>query len=109
MKHTEGTWHIGREADHSVDRFKKNCEWSMIRNEQGGLIAKIESVHPKGKRQSSDFDIEAGNAALIAAAPDMLEACKAVLDIVNAYSHIPAQLKACEILQEAIAKAGIGR
>ena len=78
MKHTMGPWHIGREADHSADRFKRNCEWAMIRDERGGLIAKIESVHPKGEKQSSDFDIEAGNAALIAAAPDLLEALEAV-------------------------------
>ena len=74
MKHTQGPWHIGRVADHSTDRFKRNCEWARIRSEQGGLIAKIESVNPKGKRQSCDFDIEAANVKLIAAAPDLLEA-----------------------------------
>jgi hypothetical protein len=45
------------------------------------------------------------NARLIAAAPALLEACKRSLDIINSYSHIPAQSKACKILQEAIAKA----
>ena len=36
---------------------------------------------------------------------DLLEACKEALDIINSYSHIPAQFKACEILQQAIKKA----
>ncbi len=33
------------------------------------------------------------------------KACKEVLDIINAYSHIPAQFEACKILQQAIDKA----
>jgi len=45
------------------------------------------------------------NAALIAAAPDLLEACQMSLDIINSYSHIPAIKQACIYLQAAIAKA----
>jgi hypothetical protein len=77
-KHTPGPWHIGRENDHSADRWKRNAEWARVRDEAGGLIAEIASVHPKGGRKSCDFDIEAANARLIAAAPDLLAALKAV-------------------------------
>lgn len=36
---------------------------------------------------------------------NLLEACKEVLDIINSYSHIPGQFKACNILLKAISKA----
>jgi len=45
------------------------------------------------------------NARLIASSPGLLEACEEALDIINSYSHIPAQFKACQILQQAITKA----
>ena len=77
--HTPGPWHIGQEQNYSVDRFKRNAEWARIRNAENGLVATVESVHPKGKRQSKDFDIEAANAALIAAAPDLLAALRALV------------------------------
>ena len=84
-RHTKGPW--------QAERF---CVWS-------------EDKYVAATQTGINEEEQQANAKLIAAAPDLLEACKAVLDIVNAYSHIPAQLKACEILQEAIAKAGIGR
>ena len=78
-KHTAGPWKIGNEHNYQADRYAKNAEWSRVRDKNGGLIAKVESVNPKGKRQSCDFDIEAANARLIAAAPELLAACKAML------------------------------
>ena len=75
-QHTKGPWHIGSEQDYSVDRYAKNAEWARVRGLDGGLIATIESVHPAGKRQSKDFDIEAANARLIAASSDLLAALK---------------------------------
>ena len=75
-KYTVGPWKIGNEQNYQADRYAKNAEWARIRDTNGGLIAKVESVNPKGQRKSCDFDIEAANARLIAAAPELLEALK---------------------------------
>ena len=107
MKHTPGPWKVGNESIYSVDRYVKNAEWARIRGFNGALIAKVESVNPKGQRKSCDFDIEAANARLIAAAPEMLEALIDVHDIINSYSHIPAIAKACHKLQAASAAAEV--
>jgi hypothetical protein len=79
-KHTPGPWKIGNEHNYQADRYAKNSEWAHIRDKNGGLIAKVESVNPKGKRKSCDFDIEAANARLICACPDMLEALKGLFE-----------------------------
>ena len=109
-KFTPGPWHIGREQDHSADRWKRNEEWSKIRGIDNGLITTIESVHPKGKRQSMDFDIEAANAQLISAAPDMLQALKFLLSSYKAdfknitggeLNETDAVKKACEVIRKA--------
>lgn len=77
--HTPGPWHIGHNRDYNVDRYAGNAEWARVRGADGQLIAKIESVHPAGQRQSKDFDIERDNAFLIAAAPELLAASQAAL------------------------------
>ena len=111
MKHTPGPWHIGREQDHSADRWKHNTEWSKIRGTDNGLIAKIESIHPKGKRQSKDFDVEAANARLIAAAPELLTACEYALEVIRENIEtnsgvISEQISdCCDTLETAIQKA----
>ena len=88
MKHTKGPWDIG------------------YGGQEGDDYAVITSPHS----QRAICNLEPGdyvpaNARLIAAAPELLATCKDVLDIINAYSHIPAQFKACELLQQAILKA----
>ena len=80
--HTPGPWHVGCDQDYQVDRYAKRVEWARVRGADGQLIAEIASVHPKGERQSRDFDIEASNVCLIAAAPDMLAALQ---EAINGY------------------------
>ena len=106
-KHTPGPWCKGNEQNHSVDRYSKNAEWARIRDINGCLIAKIESVHPKGQRKSVDFDIEAANADLIAAAPDMLEALKYVLPLIEwaRKSGVGGSVISSSLINKAISKA----
>ena len=93
-KHTPGPWHIGSEQDYSVDRYKRNEEWARIRNASGGLIAAVASVHPQGSRKSTDFDTEAANARLIAAAPDLLSALEAAKEVLEtAKQYFPKSIK----------------
>lgn len=85
MRHTPGPW-----------RYEEGTK--TIRNVPGN--------HWLSTMDSWDGAVDhKANAALIAAAPELLEACEKVLDIVNSYSHIPALFTACKILQTAIAKA----
>ena len=64
---------------------------------QGGiLIATVGNYNHCGSTEITN---------LITAAPELLAACKDMLDIILAYQHIPAQKKACIILQEIIKKA----
>ncbi len=86
MAHTQGPWKV---LDGAIVSEKLTVFGNWI-------IAGLD-------RPRTDEDED--NLTLIAAAPMLLEACKSVLDIINAYSHIPAQFKACEILQAAIAQA----
>jgi hypothetical protein len=97
-KFTPGPWHIGFESAHSCDRYAKNAEWARIRDINNDLIAKIESVHPKGERQSIDFDIESGNARLIAAAPDGIRFAEIVL---NNLDYTPSRADVAEIRRHA--------
>ena len=64
MKHTPAPWHTG-------DIGRKGLGWCTIFS---GItpIARALSIHKNGERKSADFDIEAANAKLIAAAPELL-------------------------------------
>ena len=109
MKHTPGPWHVGNEQDYQVDRYVKRAEWARIRGTDGGLVAKVESVHPTGKRQSTDFDVEHANANLIAAAPELLAACRDALFVLENITSLDfsngGDAKVRKIIRDAIAKA----
>jgi len=94
-KRTKGAWkthrNIGRKGEIGIIADKAPCIIAIMGNQK-------------------QWPIEAeANAAFIVRAcnshEELLGACEKVLDIINSYSHIPAQFKACEILQAAIAKA----
>ena len=64
MKHTKGTWVKGTNTA-KKDWMKVYCN--------NKLIAEVKELSKKGERKATDFDEEAANIALIAAAPELLE------------------------------------
>lgn len=66
MSHTRGTWTITQDAN---DPF-----WHIVIKEQGGKV--IANIHLEDA-------VDLANARLIAAAPELLETCKAVLDAIE--------------------------
>ena len=85
-KHTPGPWEI---------RGEPGSELLIVQPETDWPIAILEAP-------TSDPDAHAANARLIAAAPDMLEALKALRDKVEDCDISPALFAACDA---AIAKA----
>jgi len=65
----------------------------------------VSTMYCKPLAFPSDISEMQANASLVAAAPELLEACKTVLDIINPYSHIKPLFDANLLLQAAIAKA----
>jgi hypothetical protein len=98
MKHTEGPW-------------------ILVPQSQGGDLVAHEfetgkQMNPKGLRviafmmsRGDSFKEDTANAALIAAAPDLLEACKLALDELRIDPSQPSEATAIEALKAAIAKA----
>ena len=85
MKHTPGPWHTGNIG-------RKGIGWCTIFNDTTP-IARALSLHKKGERKSGDFDIEAANARLIAAAPELLEALR---ELVAEFEELNRELAAKE-------------
>lgn len=101
--HTIGPWRINDMPlpSRKVIEIKKN----------GEIIANI-PYHSKGKcyAMKQINDETRANVNLIAAAPELLAACKDTLDIMLAYQHIPVQKKPCMILQlQAVIKKAEGK
>ncbi len=71
-KHTPGPWAVV--IDKQGGDWKYNIRTSAPHNPAGGLGKHIASVNPLMQARGEN------NAALIAAAPDLLAACKAVED-----------------------------
>jgi len=100
MKHTAGPWEVTN-AKHAVsDTFG-------IKDANGSWIAKCHPFNGDGvgietAQANAEFIVRACNLHY-----ELVGACKSALDIINSYSHIPALFRACETLQEGIAKAEI--
>jgi len=90
MKHTPGPWTV------SIDRFYDRPE---VRDKDGRRIAVVVYDFPMGPKTADK------NANLIAAAPDLLEALKAIVDEVDDYemdSELDRKLRAArKALKEA--------
>ena len=71
MKHTPAPWTVKSPTNIKGDG------WTRIMS-NGVQIAKVNAVHPAGKRESGDFEQETANARLIAAAPELLEALQEI-------------------------------
>jgi len=91
QKHTPGSWKLGHE---------KNGDSNTVLGPQGQLIAEWfgEGFHLGSSYKLPSKDEAQANAALIAAAPTMLVALKAVLDMGDEY-------EAEKLVKEAIALA----
>lgn len=106
MNYTKGPWHFmrwyGREgteeekiqaeiADYTIEELRsKNPVKSIVDSDDKSIV----SCHDLAT-------IEEGNAKLISAAPDLLEACKAIIDATK-----PSMIeKAYDMCESAIAKA----
>jgi len=95
MAHTPGNWKvIGEKNNIIITATFKNGSDSY-----GKPVAYMQT--------ETNCEDSMANAKLMAAAPELLQACKEVLDIINSYQHIPAQFKACQILRDVIKKAEV--
>lgn len=91
--HTPGPWNW-HEYDGAGSPYilVKNGSWDIAHNRHSAV----------------DLETERANARLIAAAPDMLEACKRALDALIAHADLATQYEQ-ELLAAAIAKASASR
>ena len=58
------------------------ADWTRIYS-SGTEIARVLPIHPIGHRQKGDFEIVSANARLMTAAPKLLKACQAIVDLEN--------------------------
>ena len=90
-QHTEGPWSVGEHAPRGDEG-----RTIVINGPKGGNIADI----------FFDDEVDEANARLIAAAPELLEACKAANLVLLQQNHPSGtDLEAMDVLQAAIAKA----
>jgi len=100
MKHTPGPWFINEERQKCMG---DEIVFRSIYHKRSGLDVCIMQnnviVNNLDKRERSEGE---ANAHLIAAAPDLLEACKIVLPYIDAY---PKMKDLAKMLEQAISKA----
>ncbi len=95
MGHTPGPWRIG--AGGQDDGKRNLCPTTPMR------VVEVQTNHRHGY-WSSIWCVNPEDARLIAAAPDLLEACKAALENLSECDGRQRQW-ACEQIEAAIAKA----
>lgn len=93
MTHTKGPWHVREGMERAPQR---------VFDSDGGLVAEAHSLRETVSERLTEAQ---ANARLIAAAPDLLEALRVVVDY-----YVPEFVKAPEAVaaHEAIAKATAG-
>lgn len=90
MKHTPGPWHYTKREDDSIGVFDNSYGTA-----EGIRVAEIE--------MSNDRPSEA-NAKLISAAPDLLEACQALMKAISGMQWYDEVGDAIKLVEAAIAK-----
>lgn len=100
-KHTPGPWEVGKAATCSVwvgDTQVASCNWTIECPDCGSK----EADYRVGKDAFNPTEVREANARLIAAAPDLLEACKLLYaELVNDNADLDCVKQAAH----AIAKA----
>lgn len=96
-KHTPGPWQLA----YYVDSGKPNCGSVIAANPHGEGAEEVASVNWIG---GGFYSEQTANARLIAAAPELLDACRLFL-MCDEYSPDPAVSKAMAAARAAIAKA----
>ena len=91
-KHTPGPWRIGK------DPFS-------FESVNFGGIGKVFEPIAGGNKFKEDVAIAEANAHLIAAAPELLEACKVMADWCNSHLGQGKEPECTDLLASAIAKA----
>lgn len=92
-KYSKGQWVKGTNTS--------KRDWMQIYCD-GKMIAEVTELSKKGQRKASDFDEEAANCQLIAAAPDMLSVLREAVDHSHVYDTNPALI---ELFNAVIQKA----
>lgn len=97
-EHTPGPWHVGAQNDISfvIDKPPRPSNDDINPDHDVTVIAKVYQV-------AGGYDEEAANARLLAAAPDLLQACR---ELINYELGMRGGLSVCvRMAQAAIARA----
>ena len=103
-KHTKGHWQVKIwEYGQTVDKHGEPVEEKiMVQNQDHAIAEVLLSYHPDSKDPKKAHKIALANARLIAAAPDLLEACN---DLLHEYKVPENIANAVRKAKQAIAKA----